>query len=218
MIRTRALYVMVSQTQTGIARMIRAVSGYPYNHVSVTLDPDLREWYSFARYLHDAPLYSGFVRESPARLCGDAEDIQVRIYRVQIPEVHAVSLEELVPQANNPDSGLIYNHFDAVANAMGFRLPVPRCHTCLSFACSLLDQEHTSIESLCQALEPHMIYEGFLSQVIPPDPLPDENYFSPIGLVHSTISSTVQLSTLLLRTVCHGVDSYMSHRSRRTVR
>ena len=53
----RQLFILVSQTHTGIARLIRGVCNYPYNHVSVTLDPSLRRWYSFARYVQDAPLY-----------------------------------------------------------------------------------------------------------------------------------------------------------------
>ena len=35
------LYVMFSHTNTGMGRMIRAVTGSSYNHVSISLRPDL---------------------------------------------------------------------------------------------------------------------------------------------------------------------------------
>ena len=94
MAKKRQLYILVSQTQTGIARMIRNVSGYPYNHVSVTMDPSFQRWYSFARYVQDAPLYGGLVSESPQRLCAPDGDILVRAYRVEIPEHTAARLEK----------------------------------------------------------------------------------------------------------------------------
>ena len=43
------LYVMFSHTNTGMGRMIRAVTGSSYNHVSISLRPDLAVCYSFAR-------------------------------------------------------------------------------------------------------------------------------------------------------------------------
>ena len=218
MIRTRELYVMVSRTETGIARIIRAVSGYSYNHVSVTLDPTMNSWYSFARYVHSAPLYSGFVRENARRLCAETGDVQVRIYRVQIPRVNAEYLEQLIPLAGRPDSGLIYNHFDAVANAFGWHIPVPGCHTCLSFACEILDQKHTSIESLCRALEPCLIYEGLISAFVPVKSEAADGYFAKMGKLRGGTHSAVQLGVLTARTLSHGCSCYLRHISRRSVR
>lgn len=218
MIATRTLYVMVSRTETGIARIIRAVSGYPYNHVSVTLDPTLCSWYSFARYVQSAPFYSGFIRESARRLCAETGDAMVRIYRVEVPRIHADRLEQLMPLAGNPDSGLIYNHFDAMANALGYHLPVPRCHTCLSFACEILDQQHTSIESLCEALAPSLIYEGALSQQVSIGECTADAYFDRMGWIRGGAHSAAQLGVLTFRTLSHGCHCYCKHLFRRTAR
>ncbi len=218
MVHTKELYVMVSRTETGIARIIRAVSGYPYNHVSVTPDPTLRSWYSFARYVRSAPFYSGFICESPERLSAETGEAQVRIYRVEVPAVNVQGLEELIPLAGAPDSGLIYNHFDALANSLGCHVPVPRCHTCLSFACELLDQRHTSIASLCDALAPCLIYEGALSRRIPLEEAEMDAYFSHMGWVRGSVHSVMQLGVLTLRTLSHGCQCYCKHICRRTVR
>lgn len=216
MVKTRPVYVMASQTDTGIARMIRAVTHYPYNHVSLTLDSELTHWYSFARYTQDAPLYGGFIRETPARLLGERGDTRVRIFRVDIPEKNAAELEAMLPLAGRRDSGLIYNHFDALACAMGSRIPVPGCHTCLSFACHVLGREFRSIEALCSGLSPCEIYEGSLGSLLHQSASREDAYYSHMGLLRGSGHSAALLGLLLYRAVSHGFDSYMAHRFHRT--
>lgn len=216
MVKTRPVYIMASRTDTGIARLIRAVTHYPYNHVSLTLDPAFSDWYSFARYTQDAPLYGGFIHESPARLLGERADTQVRLFRVDIPEKSAAELEALLPLAGRRDSGLIYNHFDAIASALGGHVTVPGCHTCLSFACHVLDMEFKSIEALCDALSPCEIYEGSLAELLHQEAGREDAYYSHMGLLRGSGHSAALLGLLLYRTLCHGFDSYMAHRFHRT--
>lgn len=217
MVRKRQLFILVSQTQTGIARLIRGVCKYPYNHVSVTLDPSLNKWYSFARYVQDAPLHGGLVSETPERLCAPAEDILIRVYRVEIPEKKAEDLEKLLRQADNPDSGLIYNHYDAVASACGIRLALPGCHTCLSFACEILGQQHLTIKELCDALEPNLFYQGPMTRLIKVPREREGEYFAPVGVLTATARSAAQLGKLTARTISHGYAVYLSNYFRRTV-
>lgn len=216
MVKTRPVYIMASQTDTGIARLIRAVTHYPYNHVSLTLDPAFSSWYSFARYTQDAPLYGGFIHESPARLLGERADTRVRIFRVDIPEKSAKELEALLPLAGRRDSGLIYNHFDAIASVLGSHVPVPGCYTCLSFACHVLGKDFCRIEELCNALSPWEIYEGSLSELLHQEASRKDVYYSHMGLLRSSSHSAALLGLLLYRTLCHGFDSYMAHRFHRT--
>ena len=77
------LYVMFSHTNTGMGRMIRAVTGSSYNHVSISLRPDLAVCYSFARRNKHNALAGGFVAEDAGRLC-DEGDIRVRVCRVPV--------------------------------------------------------------------------------------------------------------------------------------
>lgn len=218
MVKTRTLYVMASRTDTGVGRLIRFVSGYPYNHISVTLDPSFESWYSFARYVQDAPFYSGFVRESAERFCAETSDTQVRIYAVQIPENQAGDLEAMLPLANKTDSGLIYNYFEALACCMGFQVTVPQCYTCLSFASELLNTDCRSIRELCESLSPCLVYEGPLNHLLQHSGDREELYFTRLGLVRGTAKSAQQLGTLMMRTVYHGFNRYMLSAFRRTVR
>lgn len=182
----RPLYLMISRTGTGIGRMIRTLSRYPYNHVSLSLDPELKQWVSFARYAKDIPLYGGFITETPERYLATGEDIQVRIFQVEIEERRARQLEDLFSRAGNRDYQLIYNTYDAIAAALGRRLSIPNAYTCLSFACAVLDLPCRSIQELDGCLSPRLFYEGSLSGLTADSGCRADAYFTPLGFFRGT--------------------------------
>lgn len=59
----RYVYIMLSQTSTYAARLIKMYTREPYAHVSIALDKDLKEMYSFGRKRLHNPLLAGFVAE-----------------------------------------------------------------------------------------------------------------------------------------------------------
>lgn len=62
----REIYIVVSQTGTVVSNMLkRFVTHAEYNHVSVSLDPNLELMYSFGRWHPYFPWLGGFVEESP---------------------------------------------------------------------------------------------------------------------------------------------------------
>ncbi len=58
------VYVVVSQTGTGISRVIQKLTKEKYCHSSISLDASLLTMYSFGRRYKNTPLFGGFIRES----------------------------------------------------------------------------------------------------------------------------------------------------------
>lgn len=197
------LYIMISKTDTGVGFMIRTLSGYPYNHVALTLDPSLRNWVSFGRFRHDAPIYAGFITESVERYLAKGYDIQVRIFRLPISEEKYRQLQQLFTYANQPDNGLIYNSFDAMAAVFRKKVKVPGAYTCLSFTCAVLQKRYITIEALDEDLQPYLIYEGALSALLPDSGSRTDRYFADLGLAHGTWVGIKQLVELSSRSVLH---------------
>ena len=52
-----AVYIVFSATPTGTGRLIRKATRNQYNHVSLSLNRDIRKMYSFARIHRAIPLY-----------------------------------------------------------------------------------------------------------------------------------------------------------------
>ncbi|MCR2803597.1 hypothetical protein [Paenibacillus soyae] len=57
------IYILLTNTGTAFTRLIKCFTGAPYNHASISLDPELNELYSFGRKEARNPLNAGFVKE-----------------------------------------------------------------------------------------------------------------------------------------------------------
>lgn len=57
------IYLIETNNHTALSQSIRFFSRYPYNHLSISLDPSLSEVYSFGRREPLNPLMAGFAKE-----------------------------------------------------------------------------------------------------------------------------------------------------------
>lgn len=60
----RSVYILLSRTRTILSRLIHAATGDGYTHVSIALDRDLTELFSFARRHSLTPLPAGLIQEN----------------------------------------------------------------------------------------------------------------------------------------------------------
>lgn len=61
--KTRKIYILLTYSGTILSRLIKRYTREPYSHVSVSLDIDLDQLYSFGRKIPRNPLFAGFVEE-----------------------------------------------------------------------------------------------------------------------------------------------------------
>lgn len=62
--KQKQIYIILSQTGTLLSNILKTTTGATYNHVSISLDPNLRTMYSFGRLNPKNPFIGGFVKES----------------------------------------------------------------------------------------------------------------------------------------------------------
>ena len=85
--KTKAVYLMISQTGTKFAKSIRKVGKQQYNHSSIALDADLRRTFGFARPQHNAVLMGKLVRESLERYTlGKDEPVEIVVFKIPVTE------------------------------------------------------------------------------------------------------------------------------------
>ncbi|WP_216667915.1 hypothetical protein [Sporosarcina jiandibaonis] len=63
MITDKKIYILLTDTETLLTRLIKFYTKKPYNHASIAFDAELIEVYSFGRKTAKNPLIGGFVRE-----------------------------------------------------------------------------------------------------------------------------------------------------------
>lgn len=196
------LYLMLSRTGTGMGRFIRLCTRGEYNHVSLSLDPSLRQWVSFARYRENVPLAGGFVEEPVERFLSAGKPVAVRIYAIPLPSDRIHALERLFSLAKEPDSGLIYNSFAAALSPLHIRFPISRAYTCLDFACAVLGLRCRSIQELASLLAPYLLYSGSLAELVPDSGLRPGTYFchrSLYGCAWDTVAHFSRLTGRVFR-------------------
>ena len=213
MSQERNLYVMISCTNTGIGKAIRMFSRYTYNHVALTLDPTFRTWVSFARYIHNAPLFGGFIMEPVERYLVDDEKnpVMVRIFKLDITEKEYLELDKLFSKAGDLDSKLVYNIFDIIAASIKQKVSISDAYTCLGFARAVLKKDYPDIKSLDDDLQNYKIFDGKLSNIASDSGDRSDKYFSKLSLIQGTKHTVKQIVILTSRVVNKDRDDSLSN-------
>lgn len=58
-----SIYILMSYTGTSLSRLVKFFTNKPYTHVSIALDPELTNLYSFGRKKLHLPFIAGFIKE-----------------------------------------------------------------------------------------------------------------------------------------------------------
>lgn len=188
------LYVVFSATPLKIGKMIRTVTRDKYNHVSISLDPDLKTLYSYARYHKKAPLYGGFVCETPSRYKHGEKVASISVCSLPIT---AEQKEEIISRIENMQENVEkcrYNMVSAMIAPLSKRVFVPNCYTCIEFATSVIapvfdmvkSENFYSVDMLYEILSEYEIFSGFYSQAESDSPCQqyekDLRFYDVVGL------------------------------------
>lgn len=175
----QCIYIVFSSTPYKIGSMIRAVTGESFNHVSIALDSDMKEMYSFARRYYRTPLYGGFVRESTSRYYISGRRARIQICRIPVtPGQYQMLAQRLHRMLGNREYYL-YNHLSIFTIMLRKPIPLKGAYTCVEFCVECLHElglpvtpgKYYTIGMLQHILKDQVIYEG---------PLPDTGAFDSV--------------------------------------
>ncbi len=179
------VYVVFSSTQYMIAKFIRAFTHHRYNHVSISLDGNMQQLYSFARRYEDTPFCGGFVVETPERYLRRNIAASVQICAIPVTdEMHATIRAHL--QAYEAEAqDYVYNYIGALTFLFRRRVALERCHTCVDFATEVIGMTGAgiqpdrfySIRGLARNLNRYKVYEGHFYAPLSLSDMPSE-YFA----------------------------------------
>ncbi len=161
------LYIFFFETQFKTGSAIRMVTRYKYNHVAISFEPNTDRLYSYARYRYHEPLLSGFGVEYTDRYRNGAKPVCIKVYEVPVTDEHYERVKKRIDYYINYWEHTQYNFFDIIFYPFKHHVELQFTHTCLSFACELLDMQGIhSIEELDARLAckgGSVIFEGPLS-------------------------------------------------------
>ena len=170
----RFLYVLFLLTPFGTGKLIRTVTGYPYNHTGISFSPELKYFYSFARYYRKTPFYAGFTRESVLRYDQNGKIAKIKICAVPVSEENYQNAKKQIEDIKSNADEHIYNFISAAAFPFRKTVKVKKSYTCVEFVLSMVrkysdipelkEEKFLSIEDFCEMLDSYKIYEGSIEK------------------------------------------------------
>lgn len=137
---TKNLYVVVSRTNTKIGLLIRKVTRHSYNHVSLAIDEDLNEIYSFARYRINTSLVGGFIRESLLRYYRGVDSFNLKIYKLDVSKKQYERVIAKLADIKDHRQLYIYDTLEALGVRRNKCKTRYKMYTCISFITSILEE------------------------------------------------------------------------------
>lgn len=197
------VYIVFSSTPYRIGKFVRRLTAEPYNHVSIALDAELTQMYSFARRYYHTPFLGGFVKESLSRYCPKDTPARIRICRLPVSAEQHQQLSELLTEMYLHNEQYLYNHLSAGMAVFRQRIKLRDAYTCAEFCVQILnklgintvpDKFHT-VGQLERLLRPYAVYTG----TAPEFQEFDKEYYAPKPVLHATTATVRDYITLFTR-------------------
>lgn len=159
------LYIVLIQTHTNLGRIIRLISRYKYNHVSLSFNETLEPMYSFGRYKRWNGFKAGFVEESILRFLSKNKDVQLKVYKVPVTEETYKETQRYYKQVEEAHIQYGKRELITIKLPKPLRLKAKGKYICLSFMTHIMqkinilkDEEIEDIQQLEKYLDQKFEY------------------------------------------------------------
>ena len=209
--KSHSIYIVLSRTQTGVARVLRTFGGLEYNHVAISLDRDFTELYSFARSEQYGFLTGRLVHETTDRYLVNGENgVPILVYRLPVTEEELNWIRATIREIM-ADPQFVYNFFSVVTYPILGGFSTYKAFSCVEFVAYVLRELGYGIErplfayrpdDLRPLLEEYLCYDGSM-QDYHPEYTVSTDYFRPLTMT-LVVSSVMTIWMLLSRAVPWG--------------
>ncbi|MEQ2526892.1 hypothetical protein WMO40_09275 [Bacillaceae bacterium CLA-AA-H227] len=171
----KTVYILLTDTGTWFSKMIKLYTRFPYNHVSIALDEELNDIYSFGRKVYNNPFSAGFVKERMDQgVFFHRKETRCVLYKLTVNEEQYTRLLKIIYQFESFSANYRYNLMGIFAIAMNMKLERDNAFTCSQFVATVLKKSGLHLMKKCpELIRPddfvdipilELIYEGKLHE------------------------------------------------------
>lgn len=132
----KKIYILLTATGTTFARFIRVVSRAPYSHVSISLDKECQELYSFGRTYTNNPFVGSFQHENIEKnVFGKYRNIPCEMFELEITEEQYKSVKRTIESMK----GKKYNKLGLLCKVLHIPYHRKTCYFCSEFVAYTLE-------------------------------------------------------------------------------
>ena len=137
----REIFIMLSQTKTYFARLIKLYTKEPYAHASIAFDEDLEEMYSFARLRPRNPFVTGFVEEDiTSGVFGECIETTCSVYSLKVTQEQYDRLKVEVETFKKNRQKYAYNFLGIVGVMIHKPINSTNRYFCSQFVAHILEK------------------------------------------------------------------------------
>lgn len=178
MVTERYVYIMLSDTGTLFSNLIKSYTKAPYNHASLSFDPELKQMYSFGRKHPNNPLYGGFVKEDIfTGTYSKYKDTTCVIYKLPVTEREMKKMTRILAVFIRNDNKFLYNFLGVMGISLNEPVEFSNSYFCSQFVAEVLNRSGIKLWNKLAALVTpddfrnndrlELIYEGKLFEFEP---------------------------------------------------
>ena len=165
------IYIVLAHTGTLLSRLIKMRTGAEYTHVSIALDENLKNMYSFGRKYSYIAFIGGFVREGAN--FGTFKrfyNTEISIYEVSVTEEQYKKVYETIEFVKEHKDEYKFN---ILGDGFNKKRKAEKTYYCAEFVKALLEKSEVDISGLPEIIKPEhfkniknskLIYKGLLKE------------------------------------------------------
>lgn len=136
----KKIYIILTHTGTILSKIIKCYTRDEFSHISIALDEELRQMYSFGRLNPYNPLIGGFVHEYIDRGTFKRFSKTVaRVYSIEIEEKQFNKIKAIINNMRNNSRQYKFNILGLIAVAFHIKIRIRNYFYCAEFVKYLLE-------------------------------------------------------------------------------
>lgn len=144
------IYIMLSATNSLLSTAIGTITKKKYNHISISLDKELNEVYSFGRLNPNNPLIGGFTREQVTSNFYLKAECQ--IYELEVTGEQLDTLKSIIIQYEENKYYYYYNLLGLITAWLNIPWDRPNAYFCSEFVSTVLIESGVMENSLIPSI------------------------------------------------------------------
>lgn len=169
----KKIYIILTHTGTNLSKLIKSYTKDEFSHVSIALDKELKQMYSFGRLNPYNPFWAGFVHESINE--GTFKRFyltKARIYSLEVTKSQYQKMQESIQKIEEEKKQYTFNILGLFAAAFRKKIAIKKSFYCAEFVKYILEEakietglpEVAKPEDFKKIQNLQEVYSGFLKK------------------------------------------------------
>ena len=139
----KKIYIVLTYTGTILSKIVKIYTRREFSHVSIALDENLKEMYSFGRLNAYNPFWAGFVHEDLNKgTFKRFKNTKARVYSLEVEEEQYDRVVEVIRDIQNNRFDYNFNILGLIGVVINYKVKRERYFYCAEFVKYVLEQSN----------------------------------------------------------------------------